>query len=118
MLLDEINILKEEVKEIPDLKTRIAFLEEKLGGENIPVEKDKQAKLGNVDTSTSNCKKCKYCEESFPSGKVLKKHVTERQSTKTKCKHCEITFDKNSDLEVHIKMTHESSPKHSCNLCG
>jgi hypothetical protein len=76
MLLDEINIIRKEVKEIPAMKTRIVLLEEKLKGENIPGEKEKQVILGNEDTSTYNCKKCKVCEETFPSEKCLEKHVT------------------------------------------
>ena len=106
MLMDEINILRKEVKEVPALKKRIAVLEEKLAAEYNPKRTDETSK------------KCKICEESFSSQSFLKKHLVENHPSRIKCKKCETTFERNSDLEVHITNNHEGTDQHSCDICG
>ena len=112
MLMEEIKILTEEVKEVHVLKTRIAVLEQKQN-------EDKSEKIDNVKKDTSEIvKKCKVCDQLFSSRRILKKHLIENHPSRIECKECETSFDKNSDLEVHIKMYHESNAKYPCDLCG
>ena len=105
MLMDEINILREEVKEVHTLKKRIAVLEQ---GEYNPKRTDDQSKLVNQETSKT-LDKCKVSEESFSSRSCLKKHLVENHPSRIKCNECET---------IHIKKNHEHTVQHSCDICG
>ena len=95
MLMDEINILREEVKEVPDVPEIVRNINE-----------------------FENRIECKICEQYLSSKKLLKKHCSDIHSSKINCKKCEETFIKTSDLEVHLKTNHKQIEEHTCDHCG
>ena len=83
-LSEEMEVLKEQVKEIVVLKQKVTELEK--------IVKDyqgiKNSDHRNIDVCKDNLK-CKKCDKSFNTKKSLKTHMREIHPLKIQCKECE-----------------------------
>ena len=107
----ELEIIKEQVKEIQLLKQRVSDLEKTV--ENLKSQ-------GNEPTKTEDDKpaiKCKKCEQTFTSMKNLKKHMIESHPINLDCKLCDKTFQKNHELETYGE-EHQVEKQYKCNVCS
>ena len=106
----ELEIIKEQVKEISVLKEKVASLEEII--ENLKVN-------GSSRKETKNKEKlnCRKCDEIFECKNLLKNHIRKIHPSSIQCKLCEKVFSRNSDLEAHIKAQHETATNHKCEYC-
>ena len=93
-LTEEVTILREQVKEIPYLKNKIAELFEivkslKTQG-NVALHTDNDAEL--VDSKEFNCRKCDF---SCSSKTLLNKHVKRNHPRIIECDQCDKIFKDN-----------------------
>ena len=75
------------------------------------------SKNDNSEETTTVRLKCRKCDETFPSMKSLKRHVSSNHIQKIECNDCDKIFSKNYDLELHIKTDHKPRELHKCNKC-
>ena len=109
-LSQEIDILKEQVKEIPLLKQKLSEFEKVIN----------DLKLRKDITEEENLReliKCIQCDKSFDLKKKLKKHLRETHPRSVKCKTCDKVFSENCELEVHIKTDHQEINEYGCDHC-
>lgn len=112
-LNEELERLKEQVKEVYVLKEKVDELEK-------TVEEFKRkhvADFGNKERESSEKFKCRKCNIAEDTAKKLKNHVQEKHPTKVDCDVCKNSFTKNSDLESHMKRVHQEAGKFECDLC-
>ena len=113
------NALREELKSVKDelIDAKEELKEIKIA---IHIERTEQNQMAkNIQEGGSEREfKCKACDKTFNSKKLLKGHIKATHSREVKCKSCEETFEMNSDLEVHIKTNHEPNGKYKCDTCG
>jgi hypothetical protein len=114
-------ILKKKIK-----KDQIKVLVKKVE----TLQKPKSSKNDNSEETTTVRLKCRKCDETFPSIKSLKRHVSPNHTPKIECNDCDTNhtpkiecndcdkiFSKNYDLEVHIKTDHKPRELHKCDKC-
>ena len=93
-LSEELNVMKEQMKEFESLKIKFKMLETEV----------KLLRSQEEGTEIPKNKiECKDCGKSFASKTVLKKHVAQVHPKVVECKHCDQTFSYNHELEVHVK---------------
>ena len=114
-LSEELEKIKEQVKEINVLKQKVIKLEETI--ENLQQNKNPNEVNKRRVADLKQVIKCNQCEESFDSKKNLKIHLVENHPQKVQCKTCDKVFPKNCLLEVHIKTHHLTTQRHECDLC-
>ena len=112
-LSEELEVLKEQVKEILVLRQKVTDLERAVND----LANDKRINQDQYENETTEQFKCRKCEKTFDSRKILKKHIAEVHAEKIKCKSCDETFLRKCDLEVHIKAEHEMTEKYKCKQC-
>ena len=97
------------------MKDQLKVLEHKI--ETLQKTKDlPNSKNGTNEETTTERPKCKKCDETFPSLKSLKRHVSSNHAPRIECKDCDKIFSKNHDLEVHIKTEHEPRELLKCEI--
>ena len=84
------------------MKDQLKVLEHKV--ETLQKTKDlPNSKNCNNEETTIERPTCRKCDDTFPSMKSLKRHVSSNHAPRIECKDCDKIFSKNYDLEVHIK---------------
>ena len=107
-LSEELNVMKEQMKEFESLKIKFKVLETEVKLLRGQEEGTKMPK---------NKIECKDCGKSFASKTVLKKHVAQVHPKVVECKHCDQTFSYNHELEVHVK-EHGVENEFKCEVCN
>ena len=125
----ELNLVKEEMKDINILKQRVEDLlkenekvKKQLG--EIPILKQQLVNLKNEITillnesdKTLKTYKCRKCEKTFPSQDGMEKHFKDLHTRKIKCKLCDETFKSNHELEHHVEV-HAIEKEFKCDVCA
>ena len=104
------DILKEQVKEIPFLKKKLIEFETII--KNLNPSKDFTENEENLEMI-----KCNHCDKSFDLKRNLKKHLRDTHTREIECKTCDKCFSENCELEVHIKTQHTDNTKYGCDIC-
>ena len=103
---EDLDVVKEQVKEINTLKLII----EDLRAEVNELKRERQVR------TEVECFACKKCESSFKSSKMLKQHILELHPKLISCKICEQSFSKNHELENHMD-EHQVEKHFKCDIC-
>ena len=90
-LSEELNLLKEQIKEIVVLRQKVSDLEKAVK----ELENEKRTNQDESENETTERYKCRKCEKTFNSKKFLKKHIAEIHVEKIECKSCDEIFFKN-----------------------
>ena len=109
-LSQEVDLLKEQVKEIPLLKMKLLEFEKMFN--NLKSRKDFPENREKLEVI-----KCNHCDKSFGLKKKLKKHLCDTNTRENKCKTCDECFSENCELETHIKTQHSDNTEYGCDLC-
>ena len=107
-LSEELQAVKEQVKEIPYLKQTIVKLlaiVETLKTQEVPVV--------NNSNEVFKCRKCDYTSSSK---KSLRKHVIDQHPAKIQCDSCDENFETNFDLETHVEDKHQAKKNFRCEV--
>ena len=106
-LAEELNKLKEQLKDYETLKVKL---------DNLEIELKHLKRNEKPITNEKEVIKCKKCDQIFDSMKTLKKHDIEAHAVALKCKLCRQTFSVNRELEAHMDK-HEVKKKYKCDIC-
>jgi len=109
-LSEELQTVKEQVKEIPYLKQTIVKLlaiVETLKTQEVPVV-----------TSSHEVFECRKCDYKSSSKKSLKKHVKTQHPARIQCDFCDENFETNFDLETHVEDEHQAKKNFKCEVCN
>ena len=106
-LSEELEVLKDQMKEFIILKETVKELKEE-----IKVLKSKKSE------TKENGSKCRKCDDTFNSKINLMKHISEIHPHTIECKYCEQTFRQNCELEMHIKTSHKQTKEYKCEKCN
>ena len=115
-LTEELQIVKEQVKEIPYLKQTIIELlaiVENLKSQEVDVVTKSKPSLEPSSNDTFECRKCNYTSSSK---KSLQKHVNEQHPRRIECDSCDQTFGNNHELETHVE-EHKAQKNFKCEVC-
>ena len=113
-LSQELNSVKEDLKEAKMLKETVSSLEKRL------LESETRLKLleeSLVTKGNAPAKDCKKCDKTFESGQNLNHHVKEMHQHRISCGLCENSFKENFELEYHMKTCHTEIEKFKCSMC-
>ena len=108
-LTEEVERIKEQLKEIEFLRQKVKDLEK-----TVATLTDEGNRTNKIDES--QFRKCNKCDQTFITGKNLKKHIQEYHPTRLKCQLCDQTFSKNSELETHVEV-HQVRKNFKCDVC-
>ena len=109
-LSEELEIVKEQAKQISILMERIDKLENTI--EEMKLDKNGQGKDQSRDKF-----ECRKYDKKFQSYATPKKHVSKDHPLSINCKTCKDSFSRICDLEVHIKTKHETLTDYKCDQC-
>ena len=110
-LSEELEVIKEQVREIPQLKKTIVEL-------LAVVETLKSKESGTVNnTNDVQAFNCRKCDDTFNSKKTLKKHIQELHPSRVACDSCDKVFQNNYELETHVE-EHQAKKNFSCEVCN
>ena len=99
-----------------EMKDQLKVLELKVDSLQKTKDLPNSKKFNNEETSTERTK-CRKCDDTFPSMKSLKRHVSSNHAPRIECKDCDKIFSKNYDLEVHITTDHKPREVLKCDKC-
>ena len=110
-LTEELEVIKEQVREIPQLKKTIAEL--------LAVVETLKSKESSSVTRTNDIQpfKCRKCDNTFNLKNDLKKHIQEQHPRRVECDFCEKVFENNYELETHV-VEHRAEKNFSCEVCN
>ena len=109
-LSEEVDKLKDQMKDYLHLKSKVSELETKLDA----LENAKNDGEEGRDLSQWKCKKW---GKSFNTKKILKTHQKETHTQEVNCGMCNKGFARNCDLEVHIEDQHKAPKQFECDKC-
>ena len=129
-LSEEVDLLKEQLKEMDYLKQKVMEMEKDHASEMTLMKKEikelegilknlvvnKEPPVNNSDENSLI--KCRKCGEIFGCKKKLRKHLIEKHPRKIECKSCDAIFAQNFELEVHMKTEHKQTPEYNCEVCN
>ena len=114
-LTEELEIVKEQLKEFHHLKLRVVELEKEV---KFFKARDVEVITVNEVEMVENSQefKCLKCDNTFCSQKALKKHVVEYHPRIIECYLCDSTFQKNHEVETHME-EHKVKKSFRCDIC-
>ena len=112
---DTDTVIRRMKETLQTYEDKIKDVDTKLGKLDDILSKTKSGNWENINMDSENTK-CKECEKSFSSKKILIEHIRRIHPKVYECKICEDTFVESWRLELHMK-SHEEMTTFNCDIC-